>query len=800
MVVKLWGARRAGGAGIGAYLAAIFAVCLLSLGAIIGYSARSAFQREQGRAVGQVQSTAQFAAAGLASQLSTLPTFLRAIAVQPAVAALEPASCDSALASYRRFGLGFVSVVRADGTVVCTSEPRLASVPAPYAGQVWFGRALRGQGVDGTVTTNPLTGRPAFVEAQPIGDATGGAPAPAALVATLDPSFLSLGAQAPLRASDTELLVLDPSRHLILSASGSDQRYVGRSLARTALGRPLPGVTAAGPDGVDRIYAEAPVPGAGWHVVAGVPSARALASAWDELWRNLGLGAATLAVVAVLGLQLRRRISRPLRSLTATIERSGQGGPDVCAQVEGPAELARVAEAFNTMLEERREFEAFLAHLACHDGLTSLPNRSLLVDRLARELDEETGPDGRKGAVVVAFLDLDRFKLINDSYGHSFGDQMLMLLAARLQDAALDGEVVGRFGGDEFVVISPDLTGDPSALAERVTAALVQPFDVAGQEIFLSGSVGIATSASGRDPETLLAEADAAMYRAKEGGRPYAVFDAGMRSSAAARLSIEAGLHRAVERSELVLHYQPAVRLADGALSGVEALVRWHRPGEGLVPPLDFIPVAEQTGLIVPIGAWVLEEACRQLAVWREELTAHGLTVAVNVSARQLTHPGFVAFVARVLESTGLPASALTLEITESALIDDVGQGAATLAALRDMSVGVAVDDFGTGYSSLSYLQQFPVDDLKIDRSFISRLGSTIDGEAVLRSLIDLGHSLGMKVVAEGVEVADQLLSLRRMGCDVAQGFYISRPVPAPELELALAQGRVWELTPAPAH
>ena len=797
-MAKLRGARRVGGAGIGAYLAAIFAVCLLSLGAIIGYSARSAFQRERGRAVGQVQSTAQFAAAGLASQLSSLPTFLRAIAVEPAVTSSDAAACDGALASYRRFGLGFVSVVAAGGRVVCTSEPRLAAVPAPYAGQAWFGRALAGRDVDGTVISNPVTHRPAFVEAVPVPGAASG-PAPAVLVATLDPVFLSLGAQAPLRASDTQLLVVDPGRHLVLSASGADQRYVGRALGGTALGRPLPGVTAAGPDGVSRIYAEAAVPGARWHVVAGVPASRALAAAWDELRRNLGLGAAMLAVVAALGLQLRRRIARPLRSLTATIEQSGKGGPDVCAPVEGPAELARVAEAFNTMLKERQEFEAFLSHLACHDALTNLPNRSLLVDRLSRQLADDAA-DGEERELVVAFLDLDRFKLVNDTYGHTFGDQMLTLLAERLHAALSDDELVGRFGGDEFVVISSAAGGDPTDLAERICAALVHPFDLDGQEIFLSGSVGVATSASGRDPERLLAEADAAMYRAKDKGQPYAVFDAGMRSNAAARLSMEAGLHRAVERSELVLHYQPAVRLADGALSGVEALVRWHRPGEGLVPPADFIPVAEQTGLIVPIGAWVLEEACRQLAVWREELTAHGLTVAVNVSARQLSHAGFPAFVRRVLDATGLPASALTLEITESALIDDVGHGAATLAALREMSVGVAVDDFGTGYSSLSYLQQYPVDELKIDRSFISRLDATVDGEAVLRSLIDLGHSLGMTVVAEGVELADQLLSLRRMGCDVAQGYYISHPVPAPELELALAQGRVWELTPAPAR
>ena len=268
--------------------------------------------------------------------------------------------------------------------------------------------------------------------------------------------------------------------------------------------------------------------------------------------------------------------------------------------------------------------------------------------------------------------------------------------------------------------------------------------------------------------------------------------------SRAALPSIEEGLHRAVERSELVLHYQPAVRLADGALSGVEALVRWQRPGGGLLLPGQFVPVAEETGLIEPIDAWVLEEACRQLAVWREELTADGLRVAVNVSARLLRRAEFPALVARVLESTGLPASALTLELLASALVGDGGQAPATLAALREMSVALAIDDFGTGYSPLGYLQAHPLDELKIDRPFVARLGPRGSGDAVLRALVDLGHSLGMRVVAEGVEHVEQLLALRRLGCDIAQGYYISHPVPAPELEQALAQGRAWELLPVP--
>lgn len=777
-------------AGIGTHLAAIFAVCLVSLAVIIGYTARAAFQREQARAVGQVGSSAQFAAAGLASQLSSLPTFMAAIAAQPTVTSFDPAACNRTLSAYTHFGLGFVSLVRSDGTVVCTSEPRLAGVADPYAGQPWFSRAVSGRSVAGTVTTNPVTGRPSFLESVAM---TGPGGQRGVLLATLDPAFLSLGAEAPLRAADIDLLVLDPARHVIMSASGSDQRFVGTAVSGTPLSRSLTGASAPGPDGVRRLYSEAAVKGTGWHVVGGMPTSVALAAAWGELWRNLGLGAVTLAVVALLGLQLRRRISRPIRSLTAAIECSGKGQDAMLAPVEGPAELARVAEAFNTMVRERKEFEDFLSHLASHDGLTGLPNRAKVLEHLSHAL--ATTPSGET-VVVVAFLDLDRFKLINDSHGHSVGDQLLNTLAARLQAATTATEIVGRFGGDEFVVVDVALRGDPTGLAERMTRALAQPFSHGGDEIFLSGSIGIAVSSEASGAEEMLAEADAAMYRAKEAGTPYAVFDAQMRSNAASRLSIEAGLHRAIERSELVLHYQPAVRLSDGAIAGVEALVRWHRPGEGVVPPADFIPVAEQTGLIVPIGSWVLREACRQVALWRRELSVPALRVAVNVSARQLTRPGFRTEVAAVLAETGLPAEALSVEITESALIDDVGSARSALDALRAMGVTVSVDDFGTGYSSLSYLQTYPVDELKIDRSFVARLDPDGANDAIVRSVVDLAHSLGMTVVAEGVEVLDQLLSLRRMGCDVAQGFYISRPVPGPELELALGQGRAWELTP----
>jgi diguanylate cyclase (GGDEF)-like protein len=774
---------------IGAHLLAIFAVCLVSLAAIIGYSGRSAFNRERADAATEVGSAAQYAAAGLASQLGSLPTFLRAIAAEPGVVSFDPPACSKAVSGYTHFGLGFVSLVRPDGSVVCTSEPRLARLAHPYfSSQSWFARIGTGHNVNGMVTVNPVTGKPAFVESAPVTGPTGQR---GELVALLDPAFLSLGADNPLSASGIDLLVMDPDRQAILSASGPDKRFVGLHLAGNGLSHPLNGSSIPGPDGVSRIYAESTVKGAGWRVAAGLPTATVLAAAWAELWKNLELGGLMLALVAALGLLLRRRVVRPIRTLTAAIESAGKGRNDALAPVDGPAELATVSAAFNTMLQERDAFESFLAHQASHDSLTRLPNRSLILERLSDALNT----DHKRAAVLaVAFLDLDRFKLINDTHGHAVGDTMLVSLATRLQEIMTENEIVARFGGDEFVILCTSLTEEPGRFAQRIASVLKKPFAHHGQEIFLSGSIGIALSTLSSTAEGLLAEADTAMYRAKEGGQAYAVFDADMRADAASRLSLEAGLHRAVEKDELVVHYQPSIRLADGALVGVEALVRWHRPGHGMVPPAEFIPIAEETGLIIPIGTWVLEEACRQGAEWRRVLDGDGPRVAVNVSALQLTQSAFPDRVADVLARTGLPASSLCLELTESILINDSGSARMALMAIRAQGVTVALDDFGTGYASLGYLQQYPVDELKVDRSFVSQLDPDIDRGAIVRSVIDLAHSLKMSVVAEGVETLDQLVSLRRMGCDMAQGYYFSQPVPAEELLGALAGSKPWEL------
>jgi diguanylate cyclase (GGDEF)-like protein len=437
-------------------------------------------------------------------------------------------------------------------------------------------------------------------------------------------------------------------------------------------------------------------------------------------------------------------------------------------------------------LHDLVESQAQLAYQALHDSLTGLPNRLLLADCLAQALEHQRG-------VAVLFVDLDRFKIVNDSHGHAAGDLLLVAAATRLRAAVRRQDTVARFGGDEFVIICEDVTPTYYAklLAWRISEAFREPFVVEGQEVFVSVSVGVAVGDHGDSYEELLRDADSAMYRAKESGRSrFVLFDERMRTEAAARLEIESSLHRATERGELQLHYQPVIEIATGRIDGVEALVRWEHPQQGLLHPSSFIPLAEETGLIVPVGAWVLHEALRQWSLWRRSF-GEPRTLAVNLSARQLRDPNLAATVRQALARYGVSPRELCLELTESSFMEDVESHGRTLAELRALGVQLAIDDFGTGYSSLTYLQRFPVTILKIDQSFVRGLGRDSSDEAIVESVIHLAHALGLRVVAEGVETADQLAALHRLGCDVAQGYYLGRPVPAAEVDGLLCPERV---------
>ncbi len=429
----------------------------------------------------------------------------------------------------------------------------------------------------------------------------------------------------------------------------------------------------------------------------------------------------------------------------------------------------------------RQRTEDEIHYQALHDPLTGLPNRLLFKDRLRHALARS----GRDGApVAVLFLDLDNFKVINDSLGHEAGDAVLVQLAPRLAESVRSGDTVARFGGDEFVLLCEDLSGEEEALeiAQRVQSCFERPFAIGGSEHLAAASIGLALGAAGADtPDELIADADAAMYHAKRHGRARCErFEPTMRRNAQERLRTEAELRHALENDELRLYYQPVVNLAGGRIVAVEALVRWQHPERGLVAPVEFIPIAEESGLIVPLGDWVLREALRMAAYWRRlrPAPAPPVVVSVNVSARQMAEPGLVPRVAQVLSEAGVDPSQLALEITESMLIEDPLASADVLSALRALGVRMVLDDFGTGYSSFNYIKHFPVDFLKLDRSFVVELTAGSTDVAIVNAVVEMARALDTRVVAEGVETDAQLDEVIRLGCDLAQGFYFARPVP----------------------
>lgn len=441
-------------------------------------------------------------------------------------------------------------------------------------------------------------------------------------------------------------------------------------------------------------------------------------------------------------------------------------------------------------ISERKAFEDQLAHQALHEPLTGLPNRNLFLDRLRHALSRARRSGGK---VAVMFMDLDRFKIVNDSMGHEAGDRLIAAVARRVRSVVRDADTVARLGGDEFGIllefnISPR---DAEAVAERVLQELEPPFTFSGQEIYISASLGIAfTTPETEDPEDLLRYADVAMYRAKgEGPGNYRIFDPEVDARATSRLAMETDLRQAIERGQLFNLYQPIVSLRSGRIEGLEALVRWEHPERGLVGPGEFIPVAEETGLIVPLGYLVMRRACEAMKAW-ESVVSDGrrLGVGVNLSTRQFEQPDLATYLLEILEETGTAPETLRIEITESELMRDTGR----IAELKELGLKVVIDDFGTGYSSLAYLKHLQADSLKIDRSFVMGLGERPEDDAIVRTVLTLAGSLELEVTAEGIETESQLALLRDMGCGSGQGYYFSRPIPEDEVLDLLQRDPRW--------
>lgn len=435
-------------------------------------------------------------------------------------------------------------------------------------------------------------------------------------------------------------------------------------------------------------------------------------------------------------------------------------------------------------LQHHARSEKTLLYQATHDVLTGALNRAGLVDELARL-------DGRGIPHAVLFLDMDRFKLVNDSFGHSFGDELLVAVAERLRCGRRLGDVVARIGGDEFVVVTDSSAGIDAVVrsAEEIRQAFLVPFLINDTEIPVSFSVGVATSTPGSVPGELLRDADTAMYRAKDGGRDAVlVFDDSMRDRASNRLELERDLRHALDRDELAVHYQPVVDLETGTTLGFEALMRWNHPTRGTVPPLEFIPIAEETGIIIEIGAWILDEACRELAHWRATVVdGSNLWISVNVSARQLRDPDFTFMVERALERHHLEPDGLVLEVTESMLLDEGPAMPAVLGRIRDIGLRLSIDDFGTGYSSLAYVQRYPFNCVKVDRAFVELLDAEEGSEhQLVGAIVAMAAALDLTTIAEGVETVAQGQRLIELGCTMAQGYYFSRPVPADQIPATL--------------
>lgn len=490
----------------------------------------------------------------------------------------------------------------------------------------------------------------------------------------------------------------------------------------------------------------------------------------DFVIKEIKIVGETILLVRISDISERKQAEEALQQAKDELEKRVE---------ERTAELLQSNLLLKQEIGDRQRAEEQLIYGAFHDALTGLPNRALFVERLGQAVERAKCYKGYLFAVL--FLDLDRFKVVNDSLGHMAGDQLLLAIAKRIKACLRVQDLVARIGGDEFTILLEGIrdVNEAKGVASRIQEQLKLPFNLSGNEVFTSASIGIALSVAGYEkPEQILRDADMAMYKAKMCGKArHEVFNITMHSAAVARLQMETDLRRAIERQEFRLHYQPIISLDSGTINGFEALVRWQHPEHGLVSPAEFIPLAEETGLIVPLGWWVIREACSQMQVWQAQFLANPLTISVNISGRQFSELDLSQRIEQILQEYRLDPRTLKLEITESAIVENAESATVMLAQLRKLGIQLCMDDFGTGYSSLSYLHRFPIDMLKIDRSFVSRMSFDNEDSEIVRTIVTLAHNLGMNVTAEGVETAEQVDLLKEINCEYGQGYFFSKPI-----------------------
>ncbi|MEP7203179.1 MAG: EAL domain-containing protein [Ilumatobacteraceae bacterium] len=747
--MRIWKARR--NRSVRAHLAAIVVVVIVvfaGVGGVLGYAT---WQNSQQDAKAEAEYLADFAAGLLAESAGTAHDQAQSIAANPGVAPLltDPASCTLDF-KLLLFPNSHLDIVRSDGTIACSSAD-LAADGSTQVGASWL-HATTAASVVSEIFTDAVTGEPAIAFVAPIEDDGRVIGSVAVVVPTAQIAQVVANTYGGTRNYDFALV--DSVSRRVLSSSSPR--------ASTAMD-PMPGYLSA----------SHPVAATTWLLIAGADPENVLQSTRSVLLRGALLGGCVLLVLMGSMLIVNRRIARPLRDLTRAVGGGGTRVVNALGSIEGPTEIEALAARFQTVFADRDAYEAQLSHQALHDPLTGLANRALLVERLNDALDRAAREHLR---VVVLFIDLDRFKLINDSLGHDVGDTVLVEVARRVSQIIPAGATLARFGGDELVV-AVEMSDDEQlqGLVDELLAGIVAPIQTSTAVVRVTGSIGIAISSVGRRAVDLIRDADNAMYAAKEAGRDRAErFTSRLHDRAAARLTLATEFRVALDRGQLHLVYQPKVELDTGKIVGVEALLRWDHPTLGSVPPVTFIPIAEETEAIIRVGEFVLEQACHQAMTWRR--AGIELTMAVNISGRQLNDGGLPLQVATALALSGLPPELLYLELTETLLMTDTLVTQRSIERLHDLGARLSIDDFGTGYSSLAYLHRFPVDELKIDRAFVSDLTSAARPSPLVSAMVAMGKALGLEIVAEGVETPDQAAQLRALGCDKAQGYLFARP------------------------
>ena len=774
------------------HLAAIVGVLALTLIGAGTYQISQAFSKAREQARLDTGFQARLAAESLSTSMEEGEAFTAATAASPSIAQVfaaideDGSVCSLTAGGTGLFPEGSIHFLNPAGSLFCSSvAERIEGRGTEYGALEWFPHAIvvePGSAVVAAPFVDPATGKTSVAFAAPVPGPSGRAMGLVVYALPLDGVAAAMMSTYGGRAR----LAFDVTWTATGQVASSSEEATHGTEAPGWDAKTPPEGAVAGWDGVRRFYRAVRASGTGFTVTAGVPESVTLADARARLWEQFGLTVLALAVTLVLGLLVNRRIGGPLRRLTRSVDESGRAVTPQPVEADGPREIRALVEAFNGMLAARASVEDQLQRRAMFDELTGLPNRTVALDRLSHALEQTRRA---QDLVAVLAIDLDRFSLVNESLGRDAGDRMLIQVGRRLRSVLRPEDTLARFYGDEFVVLCEGIRAaeDAGLVASRIARSLRKPIRDGELEATISVSIGIAVGSYGKaTAASLLEDADAARTMAKKRGKArHEFYEEAMREGSSTRFGLENDLRRAVERDEMKLVYQPIIDLGSNRIVGAEALMRWHHPTKGALMPGVFIDMAEETGLIVPLGHKALQQACAQAAEWSSQ--GHPIRVSVNLSPKQISEPDLVDDIAAAMRGASIDPSLLCIEITENTLMREEAAGA-VLDRIRDLGVRISVDDFGTGYSSLAYLQRFSLDELKIDRSFIRDLGREASAPALVAAIMGVASALGLSVVVEGIEESVQLEHVRALGCQAAQGFLFMRPQPpsdiAPLLEL----------------